>query len=352
MKQFIGCDAHQKYAVFVTMDETGRAGVPVRVDSNKLVMQRYLQGLPAGTPVALETSGSWYWMVDQIEAAGLEPRLVDAKQAKQRMGGRKKTDAVDALGLALLLRNGTLPTVWIPSFDLRDLRGLLRTRLAMRQQGSFLKNRLTAAVRRYGLREDSVSDLFAGKGRLHLSRYIGWMPPQTQFACLQEWDLLDQLEAHIEALEKRIREKIGTIGWVRLLKTMPGIGEILGATLWLEIGDVTRFATAEYLASYAGLTPTVSSSGGKIYLGPTSKCSNHYLRWAYVEAANCIIAHKDKYAKHHVGKLYERIKARKCPAKAKVAVGRHLAEASWWILTKKQGYREPAPALVASSENG
>ena len=118
------------------------------------------------------------------------------------------------------------------------------------------------------------------------------------------------------------------------------------------IGDVTRFVTAEFLACYAGLTPSVSSSGGKTYLGPTSKCSNHYLRWAYVEAANCIIAHKDKYAKHHVGKLYERIKARKCPAKAKVAVGRHLAEASWWILTKKQGYREPAPALVASSENG
>ena len=99
------------------------------------------------------------------------------------MGGRKKTDAVDALGLALLLRNGTLPTVWIPSFDLRDLRGLLRTRLAMRRQGSFLKNRLMAAVRRYGLREDTASDLFAGKGRLHLSGYIG-MDAATNAVCL------------------------------------------------------------------------------------------------------------------------------------------------------------------------
>jgi transposase len=344
MEQFIGCDAHQKYSVFVTMDDKGRASEPVRVDNNKAELRRYLCGLPKATPVALETSGSWYWLVDELEAAGLQPRLVDAKQAKQRMGGRNKTDALDALGLAMLLRNGTLPTVWIPNYHLRDLRGLLRTRLAMRRQATFLKNRLTAAVRRYGLREDQCSDLFAGKGRLQLSKYLGWLPTQTQFACLEEWALLDQAEGHIEELEKRIREKIGSIGWVRLLKSLPGVGEVLGATLWLEIGDVERFPTAEYLASYAGLTPTVHSSGGKTHMGPTSKCANHYLRWAYVEAANCIVRHKQKYGHHHVGRLYERIKTKKCTAKAKVAVGRHLAEASWWILTRKQVYREPAPA--------
>ena len=352
MQQFIGCDAHQKYSVFVTVDETGRGSEPVRVEHNKAVLRRYLNRLPKGTPVALEASGSWYWLVDEMEAAGLEPRLVDPRQAKQRMGGRNKTDELDALGLALLLRNGTLPTVWIPSSELRDLRGLLRTRLAMRRQGTFLKNRLTAAVRRYGLREDQCSDLFAGKGRLHLSNYIGWLPTQTQFACLQEWNLLDQLEDHLEELEKRIREKIGSIGWVRLLQSLPGVGEVLGATLWLEIGAVERFVRAQDLASYAGLTPTVHASGGKTRMGPTSKQANHYLRWAYVEAANCIVRHQDKYAHYHVGRLYARIKAKGCPAKAKVAVGRHLAEASWWILKKKQVYREPAPALVASSKNG
>jgi hypothetical protein len=71
-----------------------------------------------------------------------------------------------------------------------------------------------------------------------------------------------------------------------------------------------------------------------------------------VEAASATIRQKNKYAFTHVGRLYERIKKQKCSAKAKVAVGRHLAEASYWILTRKQFYREPAPALVASSSNG
>lgn len=352
MKEYIGCDSHQKYSVFVRVNEKGEASPAERVENDRATLRHYLRRLPPGSPVAVEASGGWYWLVDEMEAAGLVPKLTDPREAKQRMRGRNKTDEVDARGLAYLLYEDRLPEVWIPSAELRDLRGLLRTRLALRRQTTFLKNRLSAAVRRYGLRDDECSDLFAGKGRVHLSGYIGWLPAQTRLAALEEWALLDETEAHIEKLEERIRERIGTIGWVRMLKSLPGVGDILGATLWLEIGDVKRFRSAEHLASYAGVAPTVFSSGGKTRLGPTPKSANHFLRWALVEAASATVRHKGKYVFTHVGRLYERIKKQKCAAKAKVAVARHLAEASYWILTRKQFYREPAPALVASSKNG
>ena len=100
------------------------------------------------------------------------------------------------------------------------------------------------------------------------------------------------------------------------------------------------------------MTPTVYASGDKKRLGPTSRMANHYLKWAFVEAANCVVMHKQRYAQRHVVKLYERLRASKNHGKAAVAVARHLAEASWWVLTKKQGYREPAPASMSSSENG
>jgi transposase len=128
MKHFIGCDMHKKYSVFVTMDEQGRTQAPVRVANDSLELGAYLKKLPAGTPVAVEASGGWYWFVDRLEEAGLDVRLVHPLEAKKRMGGRNKTDAIDAAGLAMLLRNGTLPEVWIPPAGLRDLRGLLRTR--------------------------------------------------------------------------------------------------------------------------------------------------------------------------------------------------------------------------------
>ena len=353
MKKYIGCDMHKKFSVFVTMDERGRVEAPFKVANDSLELQAYVRSLAAGTPVAVEASGGWYWFVDVLEEAGLDVRLVHPLEAKKRMPGRNKTDTIDATGLAMLLRNGTLPEVWIPPATLRDLRGLLRTRLALRHHTTTLKNRIHGAIRRYGQYEaGEPRNLFAGKGRVQLSVYVGALPPETRLATRHEWELVDQVEAHIRELERRIRLGLGQLGDVRLLKTLPGVGEILAATIYLEIGEVGRFGHAQQLASYAGLTPTVYASGDKKRLGPTSRMANHYLKWAFVEAANCVVMQKQRYAQRHVVKLYERLHASKNHGKAAVAVARHLAEASWWVLTKKQGYREPAPASMSSSENG
>ena len=174
-----------------------------------------------------------------------------------------------------------------------------------------LKNRILSAVNRYGLRDDKISDLFTGKGRVRLSVYIGLLPEQTREACIHEWQLVDQLREHIEGLEDQINKRIGRIGWVRMLKTMPGVGEILGVTIYLEIGDVTRFPTAGHLASYAGLLPTVHASGGKTWHGPTPRSSNHFLKWAFVEAANVIVCHQEKWKDRHVVQLYQRLRSAK-----------------------------------------
>lgn len=138
----------------------------------------------------------------------------------------------------------------------------------------------------------------------------------------------------------------------KVLYRTPVVGDILSATIFLEIGDVKRFPSAQHLASYSGLIPTVHASGGKMRLGRTSAVANHYLRWAFVEAANGIVMRKHLYKDRHVMQLYERLRARKNHGKAAVAVARHLAEASWWMLTRKQFYREPAPASMSSSKNG
>lgn len=303
--------------------------------------------------MALESTGNWYWLVRAMEESGLDPRLAHALEVKKRMPGRNKTDGLDAKGLALLLRNNALPEVWIPPAKLLDLRDLMRTRLSVRRQGTLLKCRILAALRRYGVRDYAErADLFGKNSRAKLAASISRLPQETRIATLHEWELLDFLEAQIATLEERIRERIASLGWVRLLKTLPGVGTILGCTMYLEIGDVSRFPDAAHLASYAGLVPTVHASGGKCWQGPTPRSANHFLKWAFVEAANVIVSHRKQWPERHVVKLYQRLRANKCHAKAVTAVARHLAESSWWILTKKQGYREPAPATVSSSKNG
>lgn len=72
---FLGCDAHRKYSVFVAMDEKGKSAPPIRVDHDRAKFRMFLRRLPPGTEVAVEATGSWYWLMDELEAAGLVPHL-------------------------------------------------------------------------------------------------------------------------------------------------------------------------------------------------------------------------------------------------------------------------------------
>ena len=79
---------------------------------------------------------------------------------------------------------------------------------------------------------------------------------------------------------------------------------------------------------------------GHIRHGSTCRNVNHYLKWAFVEAANCAIRMK-AHREDHIGLLYHRLYPNKGHGRAVVAVARHLAEASYWVLRKKQDYRAP-----------
>jgi hypothetical protein len=127
----IGCDAHKRYSQFEAQDQTGKVVDRAKVVHDRGAILEYLSRFPEGTPVALESVGNWYWIADEIEAAGCLPLLTHAAKAKVMMGHVDKTDKLDANGLATLLRNGTLPIVWLPPGPVRDQRELPRTRIAL-----------------------------------------------------------------------------------------------------------------------------------------------------------------------------------------------------------------------------
>ena len=152
---------------------------------------------------------------------------------------------------------------------------------------------------------------------------------------------LDFVQDQIEDLEKRMRELVRDTTEMDLLRTLPGIGRILSAVIGLEIGVMGRFASAERYACYSGTTPRVHTSGDKIQYGRLRPDVNHYLKWAYVEAAHSVCLHRRTYPERHVSRLYERIRKKKGHPKAIGAVARHLAKASFHVLTRKEFYRDP-----------
>lgn len=349
MNYYIGDDAHKKYSLFTVLDETGKFVLTKRVEHEREKYRAFLRSLPACSPIAVETIGYWYWMIEEMEQAGHTPLLTHARKAKLMNGQINKTDKLDAEGLAKLLKNGVLPTVWIPPGELRDQRELPRMRLVFVSMRTKLKNRIHATFAKYGITFDGVSDIFVGKGRKLLEKSLDGLPNETRLSVQEELQLLDQVEQSIKQAEKRIVEVIKQDQAMQLLKTMPGVGPILAITIALEMGDADRFRDSEKFASYAGKVPRVISSGGKTYYGRVKPDVNRYLKWAFTEAANAIVLQQHRLGDCHVTRLYHRVYKNKGHARAITAVGRHLAEAAYLMMKNNEPYREPKVKQLVTS---
>ncbi len=348
--EYIASDANKRYTQVSVETVDGKRRYEGRIAHARGALQQFLTTCECGSPVALETVGNWYWIVDEIEAAGQVPQLVHARKAKLMLGMVHKTDKLDARGLNRLQRTGTLPTVWIPPSALRDQRDLPRTRMVLTRERTRLKNRIHATLAKYGLRCEDARDLFGRRGRRWPQTALPVLPPHSRYAteCLLEQ--LEVVTAQILGFEHRLCTVFAPTPELQLLRTLPGVGWVLAVVLWLEIGDIARFPSAAHLAAYAGTTPRVHASGGHTHYGSLRNDINRYLKWAFIEAASTICLHRQARPHRHVCHLYARIQQRKGHPKAVGAIARHLAEASYWILTKRESYRDPAARPASSTQ--
>ena len=341
MKEYISFDSHKHPTLMELEDRvTGRTR-QCRIAHRRGVIVTALRGCEPGTPVALEATGNWYWIVDEIEQAGLVPLLVHPRKAKLMMGCINKTDKLDVHGLNLLQRNGTLPTVWIPPGPLRDLRELTRTRMVLSRHRTQLKNRILATLSKYALNLTEVSDAFGRKARPVLEARVRDLPPETERTTRLLLLQLDFNQNQIHELEVRLHELVCATPEMRLLMSLPGLGEILATVIVLEAGDMARFPDGPHFAAYAGTTPRVHASGDKTRYGRTRPDVNRYLKWAFAEAGNSVALNHERHPDLHVSRLYHRTHQRHGHAKAIGAVARHLAEATFHILTRHQEYQDP-----------
>jgi len=340
MKEYIAFDSHKHYTLAEREEKaTGRTR-QCRISHYPGAIRKYLGTCEPGTPVAVEATGNWYWIVDEIERASLHPLLVHPRKAKLMMGMINKTDKLDVHGLNRLQRNGTLPTVWVPPGELRDLRELTRTRMFISHHRTRLKNRILATLSKYGLLIVGYSDAYGKKAREELNGLIAELPAQTRYVTEMLLEQLDFVERQLQKQEERLKALVKITPEMGLLMSLPGIGVILSAVIALEIGDVSRFPSAEHLASYAGTTPRVHASGGKIRYGTLRPDVNRYLQWAFVEAANSVAVNHTRRPWRHVSQLYRRVRDRRDHGKAIGAVARHLAEAAFYVLSENEAYRD------------
>lgn len=348
--EYIALDSHKRYSFASIQDLDGKIRLEARIEHHPGAIRELLCKRETGSPVAVETIGNWYWIISEIEEAGMIPKLVNARRAKMMLATVNKTDRLDARGMNLLQRSGTLPTVWIPPGQLRDQRELFRTRMVLTQQRTRMKNRIHATLAKYALRVEDSSDAFNKKGRRELELKIQGLPPHTRYSTERVLEQLDSIQEQITLFEERMKEVFAPSEELVFLMTLPGVGFILSAVILSEVGDIKRFPSAIHFASYSGTAPRVHASGGKVRLGQLRSDVNRYLKWAFIEAANSISVNRYRCSQRHVNQLYERVRSRRGHQTAVGAVARHLAEATFWMLKKREEYREPTRARISSTK--
>ena len=335
MSVYVGIDVHRKRSQVAVIDQAGQVLANRNVPNGVEPILKVIGGLPPGTAAAFEACYGTSWLVELLEDYGFDPHLVHPSRCKAIASARLKNDKVDAAILAQLLRADLLPEAWIAPPPVRQLRALLRHRVALVRLRTRLRNRIHAIVADYG-HDRPAGGYWTGPGRAWLAALP--LPAVSRELIGDDLGLIDALQERIDRLDGEICQRARSDPRVKILTQLPGVGPFTALMILAEVGDIRRFASARQLASWAGLTPTVRGSDRVAHYGHISKEGSAWLRWVLCEAAQTA-KRSPQFAA-----TFQRIAQRRGKKIATTAIARKLATRAWHLLTDTGPGAAPQPA--------
>jgi transposase len=330
------------------------------------------------TSVAMEATGVFWKPVWHVLDDGqpFELLLVNPAHIKNVPG--RKTDVNDATWIAQLLECGLLRGSFVPPVEIRELREVTRYRRQLTEERGREVQRLQKVLEDANVKLASVASQVLGvTGRMILDALCaGERDPDVLAEMAQRklrakiGDLrqcvpgrfndhhavmvgeiiahVDYLDAAIARLDIRVEEMTIPFRAAReLLQTIPGIGQRNAEIIIAEIGvDMTRFATAAHLASWAGLCPGNNESAGK-HRSTHTRSGSPWLQSALVEAAWSAIRTKDCY----LAVRFWRIAKRRGQQRALIAIAHTILVICWYMLTDGTVYNELGVDYLAHNDN-
>lgn len=337
-KVWMGIDAHKRSLHVTVIDEESEVVVSTSVPHAKEHVAGLVRRLEADEIVAVYEAGpTGYKLLNWLQELGCEAFMCPPTHVRQKRGRKRvKTDERDSFELAEQARAGMLPSVHALEQDTYRQRQVVRTRGQLVKHRSQLKSQIKSLLLYHGI---SVPDgLKANWSKRHM-RWLREGPTGQEYLDVAIGALvasIDGLSEQIQQLEARLREMQKSQKWLekaKLLRSVPGIGDLTTMLLLLELGDVSRFDRGEEFSSWLGLVPSEWSSGDGQTKGSITRSGNKRARTALVESSWFLIR-KDA----RMRAVYERIKARSCAGVAIVAVARRLALAIRGMLRDGKKY--------------
>jgi len=288
---YCGIDLHARLLAICIVDhDTASVVCRTQIPADKQMLLDTLAPYRADVVVAVECLFAWYWVADLCAAEKIPFVLGHALYMKAIHGGKAKNDDIDAEKIARLLRGGNIPVAYVYPKGLRETRDLLRRRMHLVHQRAGLITHIQILNAQNNL-PDFKKKLIYARNRAELKAAERFLNPHVRKSVEVDLALIDALDVQIGDLELYLERtaKIEDPTTFHLLKTIGGVGKILGLTMLYEIHDIRRFSSVGEFLSYARLIRcTHESSGKKLGVGG-AKIGNAHLKWAFSEAVCLLI---------------------------------------------------------------
>jgi transposase len=313
---YIGVDLHKATFQACAVDAAGTRLWEARFAHSAEGVAALLRRSDAASAVAVEASGPTWHFVDALGGRVGRVCVVDSRKTRLKAGYAAKTDRLDARRLADALRRDSVVGVYIPPPAIRELRELCRLRHRLVRTRTRVVNTIRALLLRHGILDGPVR-LTTRRGQQWLTTVALPGPLQPVLSALTR--VLQTVHHEAVAAGQAVTARAATDPVVPALSTLRGVGPVLALTLRAEIGTIRRFARGGELASYAGVVPRVTASGGRWRTGRITRQGSPWLRWALVAAAVRNVERPDG-----IGRWARRLAVRKGIRTARVALARQL----------------------------
>jgi transposase len=329
--KYCGIDLHSNNSVVIVSDDEDRMVLQKRLANDlgqiRAVLEPYRSELVG---VVVESTYNWYWLVDGLMDAGYRVHLAHPSAIRKYEGLKHSGDVADAAYLAQLLRLGLLAEGYIYPREQRGVRDLARKRMQLvRYRTAQILSIENILIRQTGARMKGEA-----VKRLTATQVDGFaLAPDVALAMEANRAVSQALGQQIEALERRLKERVSLRAEYRLLQTMPGVGEILATTIMLETGCIDRFAQVGNFSSYCRCVDSLRESNGRKKGEGNTKNGNKYLAWAFIEAANFALR-----CCPQAKSFYERKKNKSNRVLALKALAHKLARACYHILRNQEPF--------------
>ena len=300
MKIYVGIDLHSNNSFVALIDEENKAVYKKRLSNDLMLLLEALKPYKDSIEgIVVESTYNWYWLADGLQEAGYKVHLANVSANVQYSGIKCTGDESDALWLANLLRLDILSTGHIYPKEKRGIRELLRKRLILVRQQTACLLSIQGMITRY----ENVC-ITSRKIKLSSNKILDFIKDENiRFAAQSQLKVLDCIMEQVDLLEKQIQKIIKPDPLFALLKSIPGIGPILGMTILLETGDIKRFKSVGNYSSYCRCVESKRVSNEKKKGVNNRKNGNAYLCWAFIEASNQAIRSYPEIKKYYQRKL-------------------------------------------------